>query len=32
MERYYHIEKIFDEMIDDVKYIKLATVFSNERQ
>ena len=32
MERYYHIEKIFDEMIDDIKYIKLATVFSNERQ
>ena len=32
MERSYHIEKIFDEMIDDVKYIKLATVFSNERQ
>ena len=32
MERYYHIEKIFDEMIDDIKYLKLATVFSNERQ
>lgn len=32
MERYYHIEKIFDEMIDDIKYIKLATVFSDERQ
>ena len=24
--------RFFDEMIDDVKYIKLATVFSNERQ
>lgn len=32
MQRYYHIEKIFDEMIDDVKYIKLATVFSSEKQ
>ncbi len=32
MERYYHIEKIFDEMIDDIKYIKLATVFSNKKQ
>lgn len=30
MERYYHIEKIFDEMIDDIKYIKLATGFSNK--
>lgn len=32
MERYYHIEKIFDEMINDIKYIKLATVFSDKRQ
>lgn len=30
MDRYYHIEKIFDEMIDDIKYIKLATGFSNK--
>lgn len=32
MERYYHIEKIFDDMIDDIKYIKLATGFSNKKQ
>lgn len=30
MDRYYHIEKIFDEMIDDIKYIKLTTGFSNK--
>jgi hypothetical protein len=30
MEKYHHIEKIFDEMIDDVKYIKMATMFSSK--
>jgi len=27
LERQYHIEKLFDDMLSDVKYIKLATFF-----